>query len=31
MEKTILAQLEIIEKSNEWIKSSLNGEKQKNA
>ena len=31
MEEKILKQLEIIEKSNVWIKSSLDGEKQKNA
>ena len=31
MEQKILKQLEIIEKSNDWIKSSLDGEKQKNA
>ena len=31
MEEKILKQLEIIEKSNNWIKSSLDGEKQKNA
>jgi hypothetical protein len=31
MEQKILAQLELIEKSNAWIKSSLDGEKQKNA
>lgn len=29
MEITIQSQLELIEKSNEWIKSSLDGEKQK--
>lgn len=31
MEQKILLQLELIEKSNAWIKSSLDGEKQKNA
>ncbi|MDR1340324.1 MAG: putative virulence factor [Prevotellaceae bacterium] len=31
MEQKILKQLELIEKSNAWIKSSLDGEKQKNA
>lgn len=31
MEQKILKQLEMIEKSNAWIKSSLDGEKQKNA
>jgi len=31
MEQKILSQLELIEKSNDWIKSSLDGEKQKNA
>lgn len=31
MEQKILKQLEIIEKSNVWIKSTLEGEKQKNA
>jgi len=31
MEKKILSQLELIEKSNAWIKSSLDGEKQKHA
>ena len=31
MEQEILSQLELIEKSNAWIKSSLDGEKQKNA
>jgi hypothetical protein len=31
MEQKISKQLEIIEKSNDWIKSSLDGEKQKNA
>lgn len=31
MEQKILSQLELIEKSNSWIKSSLDGEKQKNA
>ena len=31
MERKIQKQLEIIEKSNAWIKSSLEGEKQKNA
>ncbi len=31
MEQKILSQLELIEKSNAWIKSSLDGEKQKNA
>ncbi|MEI7582741.1 virulence factor SrfC family protein [Runella sp.] len=31
MEQNILKQLELIEKSNAWIKSYLDGEKQKNA
>ena len=31
MEQNILKQLELIEKSNAWIKNSLDGEKQKNA
>ena len=31
MEQRIISQLEIIEKSNDWIKSSLEGEKQKKA
>jgi hypothetical protein len=31
MEQKIVKQLELIEKSNVWIKSSLDGEKQKNA
>lgn len=31
MEQNIIQQLELIEKSNTWIKSSLDGEKQKNA
>ena len=31
MQQNILQQLELIEKSNTWIKSSLDGEKQKNA
>ena len=31
MENNILSQLELIEKSNNWIKSSLKGDKQKNA
>ena len=31
MEQKILKQLELVEKSNVWIKNSLDGEKQKNA
>ena len=31
MEQNILKQLELVEKANAWIKSSLDGEKQKNA
>lgn len=31
MEKNIIKQLNLIERANEWVKSSLEGEKQKNA